>query len=409
MSKSVFWSWQSDRDARVTRNLIREAMVIALDRLNSASELEERVDIDHDTKGIAGSPDIVASILDKIDAAEMFVADITPIAVSDSGKHIANPNVLIELGYAKKSLGPLKWVSVWNTAFTDCKIDDLPFDLRGKRGPITYRLPEGASKEEMREARTLLAAQFEQAIGACLQEASARPPVKLPWKPSVANDPSTWIASGEAIRVNEYPGSGVKSLADGGRWYVRLLPRKFDPAQLDNGAYAPPAHLGSHSWGRTTGGTMTYSGSVRGSAANDPLHGASMWFRDTGEIWSTHLDQRGTYEGLSYSNGDRTVEHWVQALWYGLNKLASNGGAGPFRVKLGVTGLDGTHWNDVYSGLQTPPVALEDQFETEFETPSFAIADWKDRFVDAWTEYRRCFSMPPAQPEKIAEIFAKCR
>jgi hypothetical protein len=384
-------------------------LVVALDRLNSDSELEERVDIDHDTKGIAGSPDIVASILEKIDAAEMFVADITPIAISDGGKHVANPNVLIELGYAKKSLGPSKWVSVWNTAFTDCKIDDLPFDLRGKRGPITYRLAECANKEEMREARTLLAAQFEQAIGACLREASAVKPALPLWKSSAETDPSTWIASGDPIKVNEGWGSGVKSLVDGGRWYVRLLPSRFDPAQLDNGAYAPPAYLGSHSWGQTTGGTLTYSGSVSGSAANDPLLGASMWFRDTGEIWSAHLDQRGTHNGLIYGNGDGTVEHWVQALWYGLNKLSSNGGDGPFRIKLGATGLDGTHWHGIQRGSITPPTALQDRFEIEFEALSFAIGDWKDKFVDAWTEYRRCFSMPPAQAEKIAEIFAKCR
>ena len=384
-------------------------MVVALDRLNSDSELEERVDIDHDTKGIAGSPDIVASILDKIDAAEMFVADITPIAISDSGKHIANPNVLIELGYAKKSLGPSKWVSVWNTAFTDCKIDDLPFDLRGKRGPITYRLPEGASKEEMREARTMLADQFELAIGACLKETSSVKPAWPLWQPSVANDPSTWIASGEAIKVNEDGGSGVKILADCCRWYVRLLPTRFDPAQLDNGVYAPAAYLGSHSVGRATGGTLTYSGSIRGSAANDQMLGASMWFRDTGEIWSTHLDERGNYKGVSYSNGDGTVEHWVQALWYGLHKLGSNGGNGPFRVKLGVTGLDGTHWNDVYSGPHAPPTALVDRFERDFETASVEIGDWKGKFVDAWTEYRRCFSMPAAVPEKVAEILAKCR
>ena len=46
-----------------------------------------------------GSPDIVATILAKIEAAAVFVADVTPIAVSPGGKHVANPNVLIELGY----------------------------------------------------------------------------------------------------------------------------------------------------------------------------------------------------------------------------------------------------------------------------------------------------------------------
>lgn len=181
MSNSIFWSWQSDRDPRVTRNLIREAIILALDRLNSDSELEDRLDIDHDTRGMAGSPDIVASILDKIDSAEMFVADITPLAVSESGKHLANPNVLIELGYAKKSLGPAKWITVWNTAFTNCTVNDLPFDLRGKRGPITYQLPAGATKAELANARSILAESFEQAIGACLRVKSTSTPASIAW------------------------------------------------------------------------------------------------------------------------------------------------------------------------------------------------------------------------------------
>lgn len=409
MSKSIFWSWQSDRDPRVTRHLIREAMVIALDRLNSDSELEDRLDIDHDTKGMPGSPDIVASILEKIDAADMFVADITPIAVSESGKHLANPNVLIELGYAKKSLGPSRWITVWNTAFTECSVNDLPFDLRGKRGPITYNLFEGAQKSELSAARSSLAAAFEQAIGACLNSSSKSEPVLAAWKPCAAGDQSSWIASGEAIPINEGWGSGVKSLASGGRWYVRMLPAEFDPSQLDNGAHAPPAFLGSYSSGRTTGGTLTYSGSVSADNASDKLLGASMWFRSTGEIWSTHLDERGTYEGLSYSCGDGTSEHWAEALWYGLNKLASNGGKGPFRVRLGVTGLDGTYWPDGQRRGGNPPIALEAAFESEFDTQTFAIEDWKAKFVDAWSAYRRCFGLPAPKPDKVAEVIAKCR
>lgn len=106
MAQTIFWSWQSDRSERETRHLIREAMVIALDRLAGDSEIEERLEIDHDTRGLPGSPDIVSAILAKIEIAAVFVADITPIAISDQGKHIANPNVLIELGYAKKALGP---------------------------------------------------------------------------------------------------------------------------------------------------------------------------------------------------------------------------------------------------------------------------------------------------------------
>jgi hypothetical protein len=62
-----------------------------------------RPEIDHDTRGVAGTPPIAETILRKIDAASVFIADVTPVAVTDQGKQVANPNVLIELGYAKKT------------------------------------------------------------------------------------------------------------------------------------------------------------------------------------------------------------------------------------------------------------------------------------------------------------------
>ena len=90
MVQTVFWSWQSDQPSRETRNIIRDALVSALDRIAIEMEEAERPEIDHDTKDAPGSPDIVATILAKIQQAAVFVADVTPIAVSDGGKQVAN-------------------------------------------------------------------------------------------------------------------------------------------------------------------------------------------------------------------------------------------------------------------------------------------------------------------------------
>ncbi|QNN64810.1 hypothetical protein H9L12_11275 [Sphingomonas rhizophila] len=149
MARTIFFSWQSDRPANVTRTVIKDAIVRAIEDLN-ADVLEaerpsdERVEIDHDTKGLPGTPDIASAILEKIEAAAIFLADVTPIGLSDeySGKrrkHLPNPNVLIELGFAKKALTTGCIVQVWNTFFTGCSPDDLPFDMRGKRGPSHFR------------------------------------------------------------------------------------------------------------------------------------------------------------------------------------------------------------------------------------------------------------------------------
>ena len=80
------------------------------------------------TSNRTGSPDIVDSLLEHIDEADLFVADLTPIYSFEKKdgavKKSPNPNVLIELGYASKAIG-------WDRII--CVIDgepsELPFDI----------------------------------------------------------------------------------------------------------------------------------------------------------------------------------------------------------------------------------------------------------------------------------------
>ena len=44
---TIFWSWQSDLDPRVTRNLIRDALASAIEDLHA--ELDERHELTSDT------------------------------------------------------------------------------------------------------------------------------------------------------------------------------------------------------------------------------------------------------------------------------------------------------------------------------------------------------------------------
>ena len=136
--ETVFWSWQSDLDGRVTRELVSSALDQAIGMISADLDEADRPSLTSDTQGVAGSPDIVATILRKIDEAAVFVGDVTPIAVSADGKVCANPNVPIELGYAHRTLGENRVLQVWNTAFDGATLDKLPFDMRGRRGPIAF-------------------------------------------------------------------------------------------------------------------------------------------------------------------------------------------------------------------------------------------------------------------------------
>jgi hypothetical protein len=157
VEKTVFWSWQSDLDGRVTREVIRFALDQAITILAADLQEADRPSLTSDTQGVAGTPDIVATILRKIDEAAVFVGDVTPIAVSENGKACANPNVLLEMGYANKALTEHRVIQVWNTAFEGATIDALPFDMRGRRGPLSFHLPVGADTATLRAARDGLA------------------------------------------------------------------------------------------------------------------------------------------------------------------------------------------------------------------------------------------------------------
>ena len=52
---------------------------------------------DRDTKGNNGSPDITATIFDKIDKCVLFVCDVSIVNSNADGRKMPNPNVLVEL------------------------------------------------------------------------------------------------------------------------------------------------------------------------------------------------------------------------------------------------------------------------------------------------------------------------
>lgn len=89
-----------------------------------------------DTEGVSGAPNIVQTIFNKIDECSIFIADITFIAKSDKNKFIPNPNVMLELGYAVKTIGWERTILVLNN--THGKAENLPFDMLQHRWPIEY-------------------------------------------------------------------------------------------------------------------------------------------------------------------------------------------------------------------------------------------------------------------------------
>lgn len=142
----IFYSWQSDLPNSTNRNLIQSSIDKTVKVFNNIIKIEA----DRDTKNQLGSPDITESIFEKIDECDLFIADITIINKSkcnilrDKKRATPNPNVLIELGYAVKTVGWERIICIYNSDYSS--LEALPFDLRQHRITSYSIKKEGKSK-----------------------------------------------------------------------------------------------------------------------------------------------------------------------------------------------------------------------------------------------------------------------
>src|SRR5881394_107901 len=157
----VFYSWQSDLPNNTNRGFIQTALERAAKAIRNDDSIAVEPVIDRDTQGVPGAPMIAETILAKIDASAVFVADVSIIGRTELERPTPNPNVMHELGYARKALTTDRLIMVVNEAYGS--VDRLPFDLR-HRLVLPYRLPTDASEDERRSIRRSLQSAFESAL-----------------------------------------------------------------------------------------------------------------------------------------------------------------------------------------------------------------------------------------------------
>jgi len=200
MSFKIFYAWQSDTPKGHNDVIIKLAIKKALEEIYSDINTHGGIEasprpptLDHDTKDVSGSPNIIQTILRKIDACDIFIGDVTFVgrtyipesdAESESKsptptsrpqekeswkkvKYLPNPNVVYELGYAMASKGPSRVIMVMNEAYGSR--DEQIFDLAQHRHPICYSLASN-NRNQKRKARHELANRLKNAILGCLKE-----------------------------------------------------------------------------------------------------------------------------------------------------------------------------------------------------------------------------------------------
>lgn len=164
---TLFYAWQSDTPTGTGRNFVEGAASKALKRVHASGVLDLAPRLDKDTKGVPGMPDIANTILEKIRVSSGILADLSfvgkdTLRPDGEQKLLPNPNVLLELGYAIAHLGWERIICVMNTEYGEK--EDLPFDLRHRRWPLSYRLPADADEETRKATKQQLTADIEAAI-----------------------------------------------------------------------------------------------------------------------------------------------------------------------------------------------------------------------------------------------------
>jgi hypothetical protein len=154
LKRTIFYSWQSDLPNNSNRGFIELCLKKVVKDLGKVVPFALELNIDRDTKGISGTPDISDSIFSKIAKSKIFVADISIINSDSKGRKCPNPNVMIELGYAARVLGWERIFCVYNLDYGD--INDLPFDLRHRR-PIQYSIKQTGKEKAKAEIAKILA------------------------------------------------------------------------------------------------------------------------------------------------------------------------------------------------------------------------------------------------------------
>jgi hypothetical protein len=197
----VFYSWQTDLPSNTNRNFIERALKNAANALINDGSLQVEPVVDRDTVGVPGSPNISDTIFSKIDQAHVFVCDVSiinqnAVAQNADARPTPNPNVLVELGYAMKTLGARRIIMVFNSAYG--KPEQLPFDLRLRR-VTTYWMP--TESEDRATERKRLEGTLVEALRASLAEVDIQPPTTA-MQPTLAEQARVAINTSQANQVS---------------------------------------------------------------------------------------------------------------------------------------------------------------------------------------------------------------
>lgn len=363
----------------------------------------ERPELDHDTKDTAGWVEITNTILRKIASCAVFVGDVTPVArTADSGKDVPNPNVMAELGYALRAIGDDRIVLVANTAFGATSPEKLPFNMRHRSAPASYKLRKGAADEDIATAKEELIQQLVTRIGNCLKEVQQnKPAATVPWREHKSDDPSLWFEKAATLKHQAFYGSGeiLVALADKPRSYMRLLPSGWSSGvptrdQIrDERLLLPPGRMLSSDGGLTTDGFLSYA-VLDDKASPRRTTTLAQFFKDTGEVWGIDTQVIAEHNGVNHLAHAYLIQQWAWFLGLGLKLYSHFGAKAPVHIRVGLTGIEGT----VFSGYRR--AAIDPSLEYQGELRDFSLNEQRRILTTALNQVREAYGIGTATSMK---------
>ncbi|WP_457811455.1 hypothetical protein [Sinorhizobium meliloti] len=125
----VFNCWQSDLSADTHRNAIRNALRKAAKAIQKKLS-GTKIVIDEALRSSSGAPNIAVNVREKIEKADIVVADITTITPIEAERPCPNPNVTFELGLGVATVGWARTVLLFNGS---PQKGEVPFDFAQNR------------------------------------------------------------------------------------------------------------------------------------------------------------------------------------------------------------------------------------------------------------------------------------
>ncbi|WP_170361400.1 hypothetical protein [Ruegeria arenilitoris] len=396
----LFYSWQMDAPRKTNKDFIHSALLLAVGKLSDDMDVSEaerqEIEVDQDTQGVLGSPDIVRVILEKIASSNVVVADVSLVARGNGDKKHINSNVAIELGYTYGKIGDEAVLKIMNTHYGPA--DELPFDLRTRRHPVQYCLDPSANAEAIASERKKLAGQLAGILKLYMGRPSPEADLGHVETPSVGMRGKYW-SPGEVIVPEERPYVSAETRCDvDSVIYFRCIPKTELPTLTSREAYDATADLqpllseGGYSRSRNKWGAIAHC-----IARDGDFLGFTQLFKNR-EIWGVDA----YYSNVSTRPEDEDEDpkriipttalnrDYPRAI-SSLQKAAASLGYGEsYTIEMGVSGAAGLHlaidrqyWESYPGPMYEGDVFVRKTVSSDFKVGEILNAFWDAVFSEA--------------------------